>query len=51
MCIALYIKEGIRVSVEKNFIGDSGGIRTYDLLLQLVNTLLTSRPPSLLDDD
>ena len=34
----------------KNFTGDSGGIRTQDLLLTSAD-VLTSRPPSLPDDD
>ena len=34
----------------KNFTGNSGGIRTHDLLLTSAD-VLTSRPPSLPDDD
>ena len=36
--------------MEKNFTGDSGGIRTHDLLHTSAD-VLTSRPLSLLDDD
>ena len=39
-----------RVSVKKNFAGNSDGIRTHDLLLTSAD-VLTSRPPSLRDDD
>ena len=35
---------------KKNFPGDSGGIRTHDLLL-ISADVLTSRPPSLPNDD
>ncbi len=36
--------------LQNNFTGDSGGIRTHDLLLTSAD-VLTSRPPSLPDDD
>ena len=48
-CIALYTQCFPSVCV-KNFTGDSGGIRTHDLLLTSAD-VLTSRPPSLPDDD
>ena len=44
------ILSAFRVSVEKNFTDDSGRIRTHDLLLTSAD-VLTSRPPSLPDDD
>ena len=46
--IALYVQCFLSVC-EKNS-GDSGGIRTHDLLLTSAD-ILTSRPPSLPDDD
>ena len=47
-CIALYTQCFPSVC-EKNFTGDSGGIRTHNLLLSA--DILTSQPPSLPDDD
>ena len=49
VCITLHILSAFRVSM-KNFMGDSGGIRTHDLLLTCTD-FLTSRSPSLPDDD
>ena len=45
VCVALYTQRFPRVC-GKNFTGDSGGIRTHDLLLTSAD-VLTSRPPSL----
>ena len=44
------VLSAFRVSVEKNFTGDSGVIWTHDLLLTSAD-VLTSRPPSLPDND
>ena len=49
VCIALYTRCFPSVC-GKDFTGDSGGIRTHDLLLTSAD-VLTSRPPSLPDDD
>ena len=49
MCIALHTQCFPSVC-GKNLTGDSGGIRTHDLLLNSAD-VLTSRPPSLPDDD
>ena len=49
VCIALHTQCFPSVC-EKNFTGDSGGIQTHDLLLTRAD-VLTSRPPSLPDDD
>ena len=49
MCIALYTR-CFQSICEKTFTGDLGGIRTHDLLLASADSL-TSRPPSLPDDD
>ena len=49
VCIALYTQCFPSVCGE-NFTGDSGGIGTHDLLLTSAD-VLTSRPPSLPDDD
>ena len=49
VCIALYTQCFPSVC-GKNFTGDSGGIRTHDLLLTNAD-VLTSRPPNLPDDD
>ena len=49
VCIALYTRCFPSVC-GKNFTGDSGGIRTHDLLLTSAD-VLTSQPPSLPDDD
>ena len=46
VCIALHTQ----CVCEKHFTGNSGGIRTHDLLLTSAD-VLTSRPPSLPDDD
>ena len=46
MCIALYTRCFLSVC-EKNFKGDSGGIRTHDLLLTCAD-VLTSRPKKLI---
>ena len=48
VCTALYVQCFPSVC-EKNFTGDSGGIRTHNLLLTSAD-VLTSRPPSLPDD-
>ena len=49
VCTALYTRCFPSVC-EKNFTGDSGRIRTHDLLLTSAD-VLTSQPPSLHDDD
>ena len=49
VCIALHTQCFPSVC-EKTFTGDSGGIQTHDLLLTSAD-VLTSRPPSLPDDD
>ena len=49
MCIALHTQCFPSVC-GKNLTGDSGGIRTHDLLLTSAD-VPTSRPPSLSDDD
>ena len=49
VCIALYTQCFPSVC-GKNFTGNSGGIRTHDLLLTS-GGVLTSQPPSLPDDD
>ena len=49
VCIALYVQCFPSIC-EKTSQGDSGGIRTHDLLLTSAD-VLTSRPPSLPDDD
>ena len=49
LCIALYTRCFPSVC-GKNITGDSGGIRTHDLLLTIAD-VLTSRPSSLPDDD
>ena len=48
MCIALYTDYWNLYT--QNFTGDSGIIQTHDLLLTIAD-VLTSRPPSLPDDD
>ena len=45
VCIALYTRCFPSVCGKKNFTGDSGGIRTHDLLLTSA-AVLTSQPPS-----
>ena len=50
VCIALHTQCFPSVCEKKNFTGDSGAIWTHDLLLTSAD-VLTSRPPSLPDDD
>ena len=50
VCIALYTQCFPSVCGKTNFTVDLGGIQTHDLLLTIAD-VLTSRPPSLPNDD